>query len=232
MATEKFEGTGTDRGRPGGAHENPAGGPGAGAAGAFGAAPVVTACPRCGATGPAVRTVPEACAAPDSPASGLSDRLAKAPGTHTRFDSFAHFLEGMVLAGIGAGLAYSGVQDDKPPYTIGGAVLAVLLFVGTLWVIGGESRERAAVAAGRPRAEELWQPAHHCASCDSVFYPSGSPWPGPLTTDQFRKYVWTEAGFDKQMDERLRTVELPPRTPADPTGQLGATAPGGTPGHA
>jgi hypothetical protein len=175
-----------------------------------------------------VRTVPDACAAPDSPRSGLSDRLAKAPGVHSAFDSFTHFLEGMVLAGIGAGLAYSGVQNDKPLYTVGGTILAALLFVGTLWVIRGEARERATVAAGKPRAEHLWQSAHYCASCESVFYPSGSPWPGPLTTDQFRKYVWTEAGFDKQIDERLRKVELPPRTP---TGS-GHSGPQGGPGHA
>lgn len=195
-------------------------------AGGFGAAPVMTVCPRCGASGSSVRTVPDACAAPDSPGSGLSDRLAKAPGVESRFDSFTHFLEGMVLAFVCAGLARHGVQNDKPLFTTGGAALAVLLFVGTLWVVRGEARERATVAAGRPRAEELWAAACFCASCESVFYPTGSPWPGPLTTDQFRKYVWTEAGFTKQLDEKLKQVELPPRTPAGPT------APGGAHGHA
>jgi hypothetical protein len=135
----------------------------------------------------------------------------------------------MVLAGIGAGLAYSGVQNDKPLYTAGGAVLAVLLFAGTLWVIRGEARERATVTAGGPRADALWRPARHCASCDSVFYPTGSPWPVPLTTDQFRKYVWTEAGFERYMEGRLATVDLPPRTPADPAGPVD---PRGTYGHA
>ncbi|WP_333745508.1 hypothetical protein [Streptomyces sp. IBSBF 2950] len=178
--------------------------------------PAPVTCPRCGASGPAVRTVPDACADPDSRRSGLSDRLSKAPGAHSRFDSFTHFLEGMVLAGIGAGLAHSGVQSDKPLYTVGGSILAVLLFAGTLWVIRGEARERAAVTAGGPRADALWRPAHHCASCDGVFYPTGSPWPVPLTTDQFRKYVWTEAGFERYMEGRLATVELPPRTPAGP----------------
>lgn len=180
-------------------------------------------CPGCGASGPAVRTVPDACADPDSPRSGLSDRLAKSPGADSTFDSVLHFLEGMVLTGVCAGLAQHGVQDDNPLFTIGGAVLAVLLFAGTFWVIRGESRERATVKAGRPRAEALWTPAHYCASCESVFYPTGIPWPGPLTTDQFRKYVWTEAGFTEQLDEKLRQLELPPRTPA---------APGGAHGHA
>ncbi|WP_329894871.1 hypothetical protein [Streptomyces sp. SP17KL33] len=194
--------------------------------GEFGAAPLMAVCPRCGASGPSVRTVPDACAAPESPGSGLSDRLAKAPGTESRFDSVLHFLEGMALTAVCAGLAQHGVQNDKPLFTIGGAVLAVLLFVGTLWVIRGEARERATVTAGRPRADELWNTAHYCASCESVFYPTGSPWSGPLTTDQFRKYVWTEAGFDKQLEEQLRQVELPPRAPAGP-----ATS-GGAPDHA
>ncbi|WP_338895468.1 hypothetical protein WBG99_06905 [Streptomyces sp. TG1A-60] len=189
-------------------------------------APAAVVCPRCGASGPPVRTVAEACADPGSARSGLSDRLAKTPDVPSGSDSVMHVLEGMVLAGIGAGLAHSGVQHDKPPYTIGGTLLAVLLLVGTLVVIRGEFRERAAVAAGEPRAERVWRPAHHCASCACVFYPAGTPWPGPLTPDQFRKYVWTEAGFDQQIDERLRDVELPPGTPAGPSG------PGGATGHA
>ncbi|MFM9594567.1 hypothetical protein ACKI1J_31140 [Streptomyces scabiei] len=191
--------------------------------------PAPVPCPHCGASGPTVRTVPDACADPDSRRSGLSDRLAKAPGAHSRFDSFTHFLEGMVLAGIGAGLAYSGVQNDKPLYTAGGAVLAVLLFAGTLWVIRGEARERAAVTAGGPRADALWRPARHCASCDRVFYPTGSPWPVPLTTDQFRKYVWTEAGFERHLEGRLASVELPHRTSPGPAGPAD---PRGTYGHA
>lgn len=186
-----------------------------------GPAPVAAVCPGCGASGPSVRTVPDACADPRSPRSGLSDRLAKAPGTQAKSDSVMHFLEGTVLAGVGAGLAHSGVQNDKPLYTIGGSILAVLLFVGTLFVIRGESRDRAVVAAGKERADRLWRPAHHCASCESVFYPTGSPWPGPLTTDQFRKYVWTEAGYDKHIEERLRKVELPPHTSTGPEGASG-----------
>ena len=224
MSTEKFEVSGPAEGPADPRAGKPA--EESGPAGVSAGVPAPAVCPRCGASGPSVRTVPDACADPDSPSSGLSDRLAKAPGADSTFDSVTHFLEGMILAGIGAGLAYSGVQNDKPLYTVGGTILAVLLFAGTLWVIRGESRERAIVKAGKPRAEHLWRPAHYCASCESVFYPTGSPWPGPLTTDQFRKYVWTEAGFDQRIDEQLRKVELPPRTPPGPA------APGGTHGHA
>ncbi|WP_200308280.1 hypothetical protein [Streptomyces adelaidensis] len=180
--------------------------------------PVAAVCPGCGATGPSVRTVAETCADPEARRGGLMDRLAKAPGVPSVSDSVMHLLEGLVLAGIGAGLAYSGVQDDKPLYTIGGSVLAVLLFVGTIAVIRGERRERNIVAAGRDRAERLWRPAHFCSSCQSVFYPGGSPWPGPLTPEQFKKYVWTEAGFTKLIDKQLALVELPPRPSAGPGG--------------
>ncbi|UUU30123.1 hypothetical protein JIX56_09605 [Streptomyces sp. CA-210063] len=185
--------------------------------------PVAAVCPGCGGTGPAVRTVADACADPESRRGGLTDRLARSPGVHDGSDSLVHFLEGMVMAGIGAGLAYSGVQNDKPLYTIGGSLLAVLLFVGTIVVVRGERRERKAVVAGEAHAERLWRPAHHCSSCGSVFYPGGSPWPGPLTPEQFKKYVWTEAGYGKQLDTKVKGVSLPPGMPSGP---------GGTPGHA
>lgn len=185
--------------------------------------PVAAVCPGCGGTGPAVRTVADACADPESRSGGLTDRLEKSPGVHSGSDSVVHFLEGMVMAGIGVGLAYSGVQNDKPLYTVGGSLLAVLLFIGTIWVIRGERRERRAVLAGEAHAERLWSPAHHCSSCDSVFYPGGSPCPGPLTPEQFKKYVWTEAGYGKQLDNKVKGVSLPPGMPSGP---------GGTPGHA
>ncbi|GHH81102.1 hypothetical protein [Streptomyces capitiformicae] len=182
--------------------------------------PVAAVCPGCGGTAPAVRTVAETCADPESRRGGLTDRLLKSPGAHGRSDSVLHFLEGMVLTGIGVGLAHSGVQNDKPLYTIGGSLLAVLLFIGTIAVVNGERRERKLVAAGKERAERLWRPAHHCSACGSVFYPGGSPWAGPLTPEQFKKYVWTEAGYDKLLDNKAKDASLPP------------AGPGGTPGHA
>jgi hypothetical protein len=56
-----------------------------------------------------------------------------------------------------------------------------------------------------------------------VFFPSGTPWPHPLTPEQFRKYVWTEAGYGEQLDKKAKDASLPPGLPS---GQ------GGTPGHA
>ncbi|MFJ7046549.1 hypothetical protein ACIQVC_24510 [Streptomyces sp. NPDC101112] len=186
-------------------------------------APVAAVCPGCGGSGPSVRTVAETCADPESRTGGLTDRLARSPGVPSRFDTVLHFIEGMILVAMGAYLARSGLQNDKPVYTIAGCLLAVALFVGTLAVVRGELRERKAVLRGEPRAELLWRPAHHCSACGAVFYPAGTPWQGALTPEQFQKYVWTEAGYGRQLDKKVKDVALPPAAP---------TGPGGTPDRA
>lgn len=178
--------------------------------------PVGAKCPGC--DGSAVRTVQETCADPVSVRDGLSDRLAKKPGVASRGDSVLHFVEGALMTGVGAGLAYSGVQGDKPLYTIGGSLLAVLLLVGTIAVVAGEARQRGVVAAGQARAEELWRSACHCSGCGSVFYPGGTPWQGPLTPEQFQKYVWTEAGYAKQLEQKVKDVALPAGIPVRQSG--------------
>ncbi|MET7854794.1 hypothetical protein ABZV51_20120 [Streptomyces avermitilis] len=178
--------------------------------------PVGVICPSCGES--AVRAVEETCADEASVRDGLSDRLAKAPGVTSGFDSGLHFVEGMLMVGVGAALAYSGVDNDKPLYTIGGALLAVLLFVGTILVVRGEARERDVVNAGEHRAGRLWRPAHYCSGCASVFCPGGSPWEGLLTPEQFQKYVWTEAGYGKQLDPAVSDLELPPGIRTGPEG--------------
>lgn len=154
---------------------------------------------------------------------GLSDRLARTPGVASRFDGCLHFVEGMVMAGIGVALAWSGIDKDEPLYTIGGSLLAVLLFIGTIVVVRNEGRDRALVAAGEHRADALWRSAYYCPGCASVFCPGGTPWQGLLTPEQFKKLVWTEAGYGKQLEERFDDVDLPP-------GIL--TGPGGPQDHA
>ncbi|MBA2809810.1 hypothetical protein E0500_021000 [Streptomyces sp. KM273126] len=178
-------------------------------------------CPGCG--GAEIRTVQETCADPASVHDGLSDRLASGPGVASRGDSWLHFVEGALMTGVCAGLAYSGVQDDKPLYTIGGSLLAVLLLIGTVVVIRGEARERRVVAAGRARAEELSRSASYCSGCASVFYADGTPWQGVLTPEQYQKYVWTEAGYGTRLDVRAKDVTLPPGIPVRQ---------GGAPDHA
>ncbi|GAA3826505.1 hypothetical protein ACFQ0G_15785 [Streptomyces chiangmaiensis] len=149
---------------------------------------------------------------------GLADRLARTPGVSSRFDGCLHFVEGMLMAGIGVALAYSGIDKDKPLHTIGGSLLAVLLFVGTVVVVRGEGRERALVEAGEPRADALWRSAYWCPGCESVFCPGGTPWQGLLTPEQFKKFVWTEAGYGKQLEERFEDVDLPPGILTGPGG--------------
>ncbi|MEU6098859.1 hypothetical protein [Streptomyces sp. NPDC047079] len=178
-------------------------------------------CPGCASA--RARAVPEVCADHAARREGLADRLARAPGVPSRFDSCLHFVEGMLMAGVGVALAYGGVDGDKPLYTVGGSLLAVLVFVGTIVVVRGEGRERALVAAGAPRADTLWRSAYHCPGCASVFCPGGAPWQGRLTPEQFKKLVWTEAGYGKQLEERFTDVRLPPGISAGP---------GGNPDHA
>ncbi|HET7718654.1 MAG TPA: hypothetical protein VFK43_01720, partial [Acidimicrobiales bacterium] len=67
--------------------------------------PVTAVCPGCGGSGPSVRTVAETCADPESQRQGVADRLARSPGVPSRFDTFLHFVEGMVLFAIGVYLA-------------------------------------------------------------------------------------------------------------------------------
>lgn len=177
-------------------------------------------CPGCGSAG--ARTVPEISVDHTAMRGGLSDRLAPSPGAPSRFDGCVHFVEGMLMAGIGVALAYSGIDNDKALYTIGGSLLAVLLFVGTIVVVRGEGRERARVEAGESRADALWRSAYYCSGCASVFCPGGTPWQGLLTPEQFKKFMWTEAGYGKQLEEQFKDVDLPP-------GIL--TGPGGTQDH-
>lgn len=176
--------------------------------------PVGANCPGCG--GSEVCTVQETCADPASVHDGLSDRLASRPGVASRGDSWLHFAEGALMTGVCAGLAYRGVQGGKPLYAIGGSLLAVVLFIGTIAVIRSEARGRRFVTAGEARAEELSRSASHCSGCGSVFFPGGTPWQGPLTPEQYQKYVWTEAGYDKQLDEKAKDVALPPGIPVRP----------------
>ncbi|MEU6218733.1 hypothetical protein ABZ845_14620 [Streptomyces sp. NPDC047022] len=154
---------------------------------------------------------------------GLADRLARTPGVASRFDGCLHFVEGMVMVGVGVALAYSGIDGHRPLYTAGGSLLAVLLFVGTVVVVRGEGRDRALVTAGEPRADALWRSAYYCPGCASVFCADRTPWQGLLTPEQFKKFVWTEAGYGKQLEERFKDVDLPP-------GVL--TGPGGSRDHA
>jgi hypothetical protein len=123
-----------------------------------------------------------------------------------------HAAEGLIMAGVGAALAGSGVTGGALLHTVGGTLLALLALAGTAAVVRDETRGRAAVAAGEARADHLWQPAYHCPGCASVFCPGGEPWQGLLTPEQFRKLVWTEAGYGEELEEEAGTATVPPGT--------------------
>ncbi|WP_327718678.1 hypothetical protein OG381_27095 [Streptomyces sp. NBC_00490] len=164
-------------------------------------------CPGCGST--EVATVSQARSGKGAMRDDLFGRLA--PGPDKTGDGWVHFLEGMVLTGIGIALAYTGVQQDKPLYMGGGALLALVCFLGTFVVVRDDRREKAAAEAGIPRAERLWRPAHYCYGCTSVFCPGGTPWQGLLTPEQFKKLVWTEAGYADQLvvGDKAKDAEIP-----------------------
>ncbi|MBO8198851.1 hypothetical protein JW613_11110 [Streptomyces smyrnaeus] len=160
-------------------------------------------CPGCGGT--QTRPVAEA-----RGKGGLrNDLLTRlAPGPQKAGDGCLHFLEGMVLTGIGVALAYAGTEQDKPLYLAGGVALALVCFLGTLAVVRGDRRERAAETAGAERAARVWDPAFYCHGCECVFCPGGVPWQGALTPEQFKKFVWTEAGYADQLTGPAKEASL------------------------
>lgn len=184
------------------------------------AGPDGTICPGCAGT--SARPVPDVCADAGAARDGLADRLAGTPAAATRTDMVTHLAEGLVMTGVCAGLGHSGFRDGDLPFAVGCSLLAVLLLAGTVWVVRGEVRGRRLVAAGRAEADRLWTPALYCPSCAAVFCPGGDPWQGLLTPEQFRKYVWTEAGYGPQLEDDVRDTDLPPGLPVRS---------GGTPDH-
>lgn len=169
--------------------------------------PTGVVCPGCGGT--EVRAVEQARLGKGAMRDDLYGRLA--PGPDKSGDGWMHFGEGMVLTGLGVVLAYMGVHQDKPLYMVGGVLLALVCFVGTIAVVRSDGREKAAAEAGAPRAERLWRPAQYCYGCTSVFCPGGTPWRGVLTPEQFKKLVWTEAGYADQLvvGDKAKEVEIP-----------------------
>ncbi|MFD7231019.1 hypothetical protein [Streptomyces sp. NPDC059881] len=176
--------------------------------------PVRVAC-DCGSTD--VRTVEAARTHKGAMRKELYSRPAKGP--EKSGDGCLHFVEGVVISlAAGGGLAYTGVDQDKPLYVLGGVVLAALILAGTLFVVRDDSREKAAEQAGEARADQLWRPAHYCAACESVFCPGGRPWAGRLTPEQFKKLVWTRAGYGDQLapGDKAKDAVLPERFVAEP----------------
>lgn len=172
--------------------------------------PVAVRCPGCG--GADVAAVRDAADGGGAAGKELAARLAKGPDKSG--DGLLHFAEGMVLVALSLAWAWMGTDPEKPLYVWGGIALAVLLFIGTLAVVRGDGREKAAERAGAPRAAALWAPAHYCRGCESVFCPQGEPWQGLLTPEQFKRLVWGEAGYADQLPpgDRAKEVDVPSGT--------------------
>ncbi|MEV3970414.1 hypothetical protein AB0K68_20060 [Streptomyces sp. NPDC050698] len=169
--------------------------------------PVEVQCPQCG--GGEVRPVEQARGGKGAMREDLYGRLA--PGPDKGGDGWMHAAQGMVLTGMSIVFSDMGVRQDKPLYTVGGVVLALLCVIGTFVVVRGDRREKAAAEAGAGRAERVWRPAYYCTYCSSVFCPGGIPWQGALTPEQFKKLVWTEAGYAGQLPagDKARDAQIP-----------------------
>ncbi|MGW1993766.1 hypothetical protein [Embleya sp. NPDC001921] len=174
------------------------------------AQPTGVRCPNCG--GSEARSVENALSAKGASRKNLHDRLAKGPNTSG--DGCLHFVEGMVMVAMAIGFAYTGVANDKPLYTIGGAVVAVLLFVGTIAVVRGDRHDKDSESAGEARADPMWKPAHYCPACEAVFCPGDTPWRGTLAPEQFKRLVWRSAGYEHLLapGDKAKTAEIPEGT--------------------
>ncbi|MFD0141495.1 MULTISPECIES: hypothetical protein [unclassified Streptomyces] len=107
-------------------------------------------CPRCGATG----------------------TVAVADATET--SGCMHFAEGTVIA-LMAGAAGKYYADDRgwPWLAAVGAVVAVLLFVGTIAVVRSENRDARRARAAVDRAAAAGTVAsHYCPTCGEASSPA------------------------------------------------------------
>ncbi|MFF2778578.1 hypothetical protein ACFVU3_27115 [Streptomyces sp. NPDC058052] len=103
---------------------------------------------------------PEAC-----PRCGAADTVAVAEATET--SGCMHFAEGTVLALMaGAAGKYYADERDLPWLTAVGALVAVLLFVGTIAIVRSENRDARRARAAVDRAAAAGTVAtHYCAAC-------------------------------------------------------------------
>ncbi|WP_237330394.1 hypothetical protein [Streptomyces sp. BA2] len=173
--------------------------------------PPTPICPRCG--GAEVRTVEQAQSGKGALTKNLGSRLAKGP--EKSGDGCIHFAEGLVLSlVIGGGLVYQGDVENNQLYTVGGVVLGLLILAATIAVVRADGRDKDAETSGETLANEYWMPAHYCYNCEGVFCPDGTPWQGVLTTEQFKKLVWRQGRYDRQLQpgDKAKDAEIPPGT--------------------
>ncbi|MGW6268902.1 hypothetical protein [Streptomyces sp. NPDC055060] len=160
-----------------------------------------------------MRTVEQAHSGKGAISKSLGTRLARGP--EKGGDGCLHFAEGLVISLVcGGGLAYMGIEKDNPLYLAGGVVLGLLLFAATLAVVRQDGREKDAETSGETLADEFWRPAHYCYGCEGVFCPGDTPWQGVLTPEQFKKLVWCQGRYDRQLQpgDKAKDAQIPPGT--------------------
>ncbi|GAB2592941.1 hypothetical protein GCM10027168_27350 [Streptomyces capparidis] len=135
----------------------------------------------------------------------LETRLASAPEDTGL--GLMHFCEGMVFAVMaGAGGKYLADDRDLPWLTAVGVFVGVLIAVATVAIVRGEARDARRVRAGAAQAAALTAQARYCCTCRGVFHPSGHPWPGVVTPEQYRHHVWTAAGYGDRLDGEAKAA--------------------------
>ncbi|MFD5766879.1 hypothetical protein ACFWIN_13775 [Streptomyces sp. NPDC127049] len=115
------------------------------------------------------------------PLCGAAGTAAVAEATET--SGCMHFAEGTVLA-LMAGAAGKYYADDRdwPWLTAVGAVVAVLLLVGTIAVVRGENRDARRARSAVDRAAAAGTVAtHYCAACGEASSPETPRADGPAT---------------------------------------------------
>ncbi|MFF9066180.1 hypothetical protein ACF09E_12570 [Streptomyces sp. NPDC014891] len=92
-----------------------------------------------------------------------------------------HFAEGTVIALMaGAAGAYYADEWGRPWLTAVGAVVALLLFVGTIAVVRSGNRDARTARAAADRATAVGTEAtHYCAACGEA---SSTPPAGPTSS--------------------------------------------------
>ncbi|MFF7727162.1 hypothetical protein [Streptomyces sp. NPDC008001] len=127
------------------------------------------------------------------------------PSAHTGL-SWMHVAEGVLLA-VTAASAGKYFADDRglPWLTPVGAVAAVLILVATIAIVRGEAREARRMRSRAAEVAALTAEARYCQTCRGVFHPSGIAWSGLATPEQFRRHIWTAAGYGDLLDPGGRT---------------------------
>ncbi|MEU7697483.1 hypothetical protein [Streptomyces sp. NPDC039028] len=113
------------------------------------------------------------------PRCGAADMTAVADATDS--SGCMHFAEGTVIALMaGAAGAYYADEQGRPWLAAVGAVVAVLLLVGTIAVVRSGNRDaRKARAAADRAAAAGTEATHYCAACGEA---SSAPDAGPTSS--------------------------------------------------